>query len=65
MMDSILAWGSQHPIEFAAVITGIHHAFDAVVDSLPAPQPMSSPAYQFAYAFVNKFAGNYRKKDQA
>jgi hypothetical protein len=56
-------WIHANPIWFAAIVTGLHHALDAMVDSLPAPQPLSSPGYQFFYAFANKFAGNYRKKE--
>lgn len=61
-MKWIMDWIHANPIWFAAIITALHHAFDAAVDSLPEPKPMSPAWYQFAYSFCQKFAGNYRTK---
>jgi hypothetical protein len=60
-MRAVLAFIHQDPIWFAAGVTLAHHVFDAAVDSLPAPQALSSPGYQFLYRFAQKIAGNYRK----
>lgn len=60
-MKELIAWIRADPIWFAGIVTVLHHIFDAAVDSLPAPQPLNSPFYQFVYNFAQKFAGNYKK----
>ena len=63
MFHEIYAWAQANPIGSGAAIVFLHHLFDACVDSLPPPQPMSSPFYTFCFGVANKIAGNYRKKE--
>lgn len=62
MINEIMGLLHQYPLQAIALVTFLHHAVDAAVDSLPEPDYKSGVGYRFFYTFSQKLAGNYRKK---